>query len=85
MRSFGKYITDEDLAIKRALAEELRNDPETFARVKAEASAKLADIPIMAKGVKASNGSTLKKVAVPVAAATAATAAVVAVTRRRRN
>ena len=85
LRSFGKYITDEDLAIKRALAEELRNDPETFARVKAEASAKLADIPIMAKGVKASNGSTLKKVAVPVAAATAATAAAVAVTRRRRT
>lgn len=53
LRSFGKYITDEDIMAKRALAEQLRNDPELFARVKAEAAAKLATMPAMAKGVKA--------------------------------
>jgi 3-deoxy-D-arabino-heptulosonate 7-phosphate (DAHP) synthase class II len=53
LRSFGKYITDEDIMAKRALAEQLRNDPERFARVKAEAAARLATMPAMAKGVKA--------------------------------
>lgn len=57
LRSFGTYITDEDVAQKRALAERLRDDPELLARVKTEAAARLATIPAMAKGVKASNGS----------------------------
>lgn len=58
LRSFGKYITDEDIMAKRALAEQLRNDPELFARVKAEAAAKLATMPAMAKGVKANRRNT---------------------------
>ncbi|MCS7040400.1 MAG: serine carboxypeptidase, partial [Caldilineales bacterium] len=58
LRSFGKYITDEDIMAKRALAEQLRNDPELFARVKAEAAAKLATMPAMAKGVKANQRNT---------------------------
>ncbi|MCZ7575182.1 MAG: hypothetical protein M5U01_42070 [Ardenticatenaceae bacterium] len=57
LRSFGTYITDEDVARKQALAERLRNDPELFARVRADAGARLAKIPVMAKGVTASNGS----------------------------
>ncbi|MCS6828033.1 MAG: serine carboxypeptidase [Caldilinea sp.] len=56
LRSFGKYVTEEDLAAKRALAEQYRNDPTLFAAVQAEAQRKLQDIPVMAKGVRQSNG-----------------------------
>ncbi|HMW00923.1 MAG TPA: serine carboxypeptidase, partial [Acidobacteriota bacterium] len=51
LRSFGKYITDEDVAKKRTLAETWRKDPEGFARMQIEAAEKLAKIPVMAKGV----------------------------------
>ena len=51
LRSFGKYITDEDVAKKRNLAETWRKDPEGFARMQIEAAEKLAKIPVMAKGV----------------------------------
>lgn len=57
LRSFDNYVTDDYVAEKRKLAEELRQDPERFAIVRAEASAKLAEIPIMAKGVKASKNN----------------------------
>jgi predicted amino acid dehydrogenase len=60
LRSFEKYITDEDLASRRALAEQYRNDPELFARVKNEAARKLQEIPVMAKGVPASNNENWK-------------------------
>lgn len=60
LRSFGKYIADEDVARKRALAEQLRGDIELLARVKREASARLAAIPAMSKGVRATNGSWKK-------------------------
>jgi hypothetical protein len=53
LRSFGTYITEEDVVKKRALADELRKDPQRFARVKAEASTRLETIPVMAKGVRA--------------------------------
>jgi predicted amino acid dehydrogenase len=53
LRSFGRYVTDEELAAKRALADRLRNDPRELARVKAAAHAKLAAIPPMSKGVRA--------------------------------
>ena len=56
LRSFGKYVTDEDIAAKRALADRYRADPEYFARVRAEAETKLKEIPVMAKGVSASKG-----------------------------
>jgi predicted amino acid dehydrogenase len=55
LRSFGKYITEEDVAARRVLADQLRKDPEKLARVKAGAAAKLAEIPVMAKGVGASD------------------------------
>ncbi|MCB0053579.1 MAG: serine carboxypeptidase, partial [Caldilinea sp.] len=56
LRSFEKYITEEDLAARRALAERYRNDPKLFAQVRAEAERKLQEIPVMAKGVKQSSG-----------------------------
>ncbi len=56
LRSFGAYITEEDVAQRRALAELLRNDPERLTHAKAEAAEKLKEIPVMAKGVKASGG-----------------------------
>jgi hypothetical protein len=52
LRSFDEYITDENAARRRALVAELRADPARLARVKAEASAKLARMPKMAKGVR---------------------------------
>lgn len=57
LRSFGKYITDTDVAERRALADKLRNDPELFRRTREEASARLAKLPAMAKGVQASKFS----------------------------
>lgn len=56
LRSFGEYITDEDVARRRALAEQLRADPVRLAQVKTEAAAALAKIPVMSKGVKATKG-----------------------------
>jgi len=58
LRSFGVYITDEQIAEKRALAEKLRRDPELLARTKAEAAEKLATIPVMAKGIQASGAGS---------------------------
>ena len=56
LRSFEEYITDAELARKRELAERFRDEPAYFAQVRAEASRKLQDIPMMAKGVKQSSG-----------------------------
>lgn len=53
LRSFGDYITEENLAEKRKLADELRNDPELLERTKREMGEKLKTIPVMAKGVSA--------------------------------
>lgn len=60
LRSFGKYITDEDVALKRELADCLRNDPELLAQTKRIAAEKLSEIPEMAKGVTAGNDTTKK-------------------------
>ena len=59
LRSFGEYITEEDLARKRELAGRLKADPELYRQIKAEAGARLAEIPVMAKGVRA--GGSLDK------------------------
>ncbi len=56
LRSFGHYVTDEEIAEKRALAERLRADPELCARVKAEAAAKLAGMPERSKQRAGSRG-----------------------------
>ena len=63
LRSFGGYITEEDFQAKVELAQTYRQDPALFAQVQVDASEKLKDIPVMAKGVKASDGSTKKKLA----------------------
>lgn len=57
LRSFGKYITDRDVQVKRQLADQLRGDPQGFALMKAEAGEKLAAIPPMAKGVGSGSSS----------------------------
>ncbi|HEU4324190.1 MAG TPA: hypothetical protein VFS21_13650 [Roseiflexaceae bacterium] len=51
LRSFGRSITDADLAQRRALAEQLRADPALFERTRAQAAARLATIKPMSKGV----------------------------------
>ncbi|MFY9821308.1 MAG: hypothetical protein WAM82_07995 [Thermoanaerobaculia bacterium] len=53
LRSFGRYVTEDELAEKRTLADRLREDPGLFARVQAEAAAELARIPPQSKGVRA--------------------------------
>jgi predicted amino acid dehydrogenase len=61
LRSFGRYITDDDVARKRAEAEQLRHDPQLFAQVKEDGALKLAAIPPMSKHVKASGENELIK------------------------
>jgi predicted amino acid dehydrogenase len=58
LRSFGRYVNDEDIARKRALADQLRATSELLARTKAEAAAQLVKIPPMAKGVRSSGSPT---------------------------
>ncbi|MGB8646196.1 MAG: serine carboxypeptidase [Anaerolineae bacterium] len=48
---FGEYLTDQDVAKKRELAEKLRGDPELFDRVQRETAEQLTRIPPRAKGV----------------------------------
>lgn len=54
LRSFGNYISEAEMAEKRALAQALRDDPRKLAETKALAAERLKDIPMMAKGVRAS-------------------------------
>jgi len=56
LRSFGRYITDEDVLQKQSLAEQLRNDPDLLANTKEEMGRKLENIPITAKGVQVKKG-----------------------------
>lgn len=56
LRSFGEYVTEEEVARKRSLADALRKDPELLARSKAQAGEKLREIPVMSKGVAESRG-----------------------------
>lgn len=51
LRSFEEVLTPAMLDEKRALARQLREDPELLARVRAAAAEKLATIPPRAKGV----------------------------------
>ncbi len=83
LRSHDEYVTDEMVAEKRVLADQLRADPELFARVQSETGAKLATIPIAAKGVKARRKGAWRPVAALGAAAAAGTAG--ALLLRRRN
>ena len=60
LRSFGKYITAEDVAVKRQIADRLREDAEFFEQWRNNASAMLEKIPVMAKGVRADQGEARK-------------------------
>jgi len=53
LRTFGRLLTRDLLAEKRALAHELTANPERLAQVRAEAAARLAKIPPRSKGVTA--------------------------------
>ncbi len=59
LRSFDEFITEEDLSQKRALAERYRHDQALFERVRSEAESKIAAMPVMSKGIRASNNSHL--------------------------
>ncbi|MFO7631098.1 MAG: serine carboxypeptidase [Caldilinea sp.] len=84
LRSFGKYVSETDLAAKRTLAEQYRNDPAQFAAVRAEAQRKLQDIPIMAKGVKQSGAFDKRWLTVGAAGAAIGAVALAIIGRRRR-
>jgi len=60
LRSHGEYVQEEDLAVKRILADRYRRDPQYFAQVRSEASAKLALIPAASKGVQNAADSAQK-------------------------
>jgi predicted amino acid dehydrogenase len=52
LRTFGRLLTEDVVAEKRARAEELLGDPALFERVRAEASSRIAKIRPRAKGVE---------------------------------
>ncbi len=60
LRSFGEYVTDDFVTQKRKSAEILRSDPVLYQRVMQEASLRLEEIPVMAKGVPSNSGSARK-------------------------
>ena len=60
LRSFGKYLTDEDIASRLEVAERFRSDPSLFAGYRQEAARRLTEIPVAAKGVRASQGDARK-------------------------
>lgn len=82
LRFHDKYITEADIAEKRALADELRRDPARFAGVREEAGARLATIPVMAKGVEAGGGPS-KRAWLGIGAAVGAGALALLLARRR--
>lgn len=88
LRAFGRYVTDEELARKRELADALRADPVLFAQVQEQAAAKLAKIPPSAKGVKAKSPAGDRKKWIAIGAATVAVVAAgvgtAVVVKRRR-
>lgn len=60
LRSFGKYITAEDVQYKRELADRLRADSALLEHTRQAAAAKLADIPVMSKGVSVADSGLQK-------------------------
>ena len=62
LRSFGKLLTEEDFAEKRRIAAELMADPERLGRTRAEVSARIAEMPVEAKGVSSESGTVKRLV-----------------------
>jgi predicted amino acid dehydrogenase len=52
LRAFGKWVRDEEIAFKRALAERLRRDAPLLAATRAKASERLARLRPCSKGVE---------------------------------
>lgn len=73
IRSFGDYVTEAEVAEKRAIADRLRGDAALLARTKAEAAEKLKDIPVMAKGIGASRSAGMRWISVDAGIAALAT------------
>ena len=84
LRSFGRYVTDEDVAEKRRLADDLRRAPERFTMVQQHAAEQLARLPAMSKGVS-HEPSTQTLAWIAAGAAVGGLALVLASRRRRRN
>jgi predicted amino acid dehydrogenase len=82
LRSFDDYATEEFVAEKRKIADQYRSDPELFARVQADAAAKIASMPVMAKGVSSSSNDNAKYA---IAGATAGLALLGVLLSRRRK
>ena len=88
LTAFGKYVSEEEYAHKRALAEGLRNDAVQFARLQADTAAKLAQLPLASKGVSSKGhdgGNALKQIWPWVAAAGAGVAGAALLLNRRRR
>lgn len=60
LRSFDDYVTDEFVTEKRKIADQYRANPDLFAQMQAEAAAKIAAMPVMAKGVQSSGNDNAK-------------------------
>jgi len=58
LHSFDESVTEDQLEEKRALAETLRADPDLLAHTMRQAAARIAEIPVAAKGVKAGRQSS---------------------------
>jgi hypothetical protein len=83
LRSFGRYLDDEDLEHRRALADELRTDRAQFDRLRARASERLARLPAGSKGV--TGGVVSRKTLAWVAAGAGAAAVALAYRRHTRS
>ncbi|MFN2137343.1 MAG: serine carboxypeptidase [Candidatus Promineifilaceae bacterium] len=55
LRSFDHFVTEDDLAEKRLLAEVYRRDGAQFERVRARAEQQISEMPVIAKGDTAPN------------------------------
>ena len=88
LRSHGKYITEEDVAKKRVLAEDLRalqrDDPTRYAEYIRQAGEALAKIPKSSKGVKRQAGNRKKWLAIAAGAGIIGVAAASVVAQRPR-
>jgi LPXTG-motif cell wall-anchored protein len=80
LRSHDQFVTDEMVAEKRALADQLRQDQALLEQTRAAAAAKLATMPASAKGVQAKR----KNSALPWVGAAAAAGAGILLLRRRK-
>lgn len=60
LRSHGRNVSDDDVAVKQKLAERYRSDPELFEQVRLDAARQLALLPTISKGVESFNTNAKK-------------------------